>query len=299
MKKLLLVFIIFVWFQIDLNAQVLEPQIKFELWFEDALGNKDTVTMGFDTLSEGFIEAKWGETQLRGIPFDSILEVRGADKSGYYHQTNPSVQYYDPIWCTTYPISKYQSVVIYAKHWPVTITWDSTYFAEQCYDWTHFTRSWTYLEHPKWVNGDIRLLAKQSKLIVYEQYMQQSVSYYNTRLEPVEGGKQDTVYNLWLGLAGNEPGVVSTEELHKSVEAAVYPNPTEGHLSVTLPIISSDEEVHDVIIYDMMGEIQNVNWSRDAAQLILDAANLPQAQYQGLIHFEDGSLPARFMFMKQ
>jgi hypothetical protein len=282
--------------QLSLIAQFIEPSIHFDLYFEDALGNRDTVTYGYDSLANQNINPIFGEVNIRGSAFDSIFEVRGSDISGYQFQTNPTVHGYTSIFCNIYPVVQYQSMIIYAKHWPVTITWDSTYFEEECYDWTHITRIWDYLFHPDFTNGDIRLLHNQEKLIVYKQYMQQSVSYYNTRLEPIEGGIQDTVYNLWVGLSGNVPTISTDQPDSKNLYSA-FPNPTSGELQFSIP--NTSNRVSFIQIRSMLGTIEpEFSWRQIEGSVHLNVSNLTSAHYQALVYFKDNK-PLVFHFLKE
>jgi hypothetical protein len=283
------------------NAQFLEPQIKFDLYFQDAIGNMDTVTLGFDQRSDGtLIDTIFGEKQLRGVPFDSVFEVRGAATSGYTVQSNPIVHHYNPIYCTTLPNVQYLAVYIYARHWPIIITWDSTYFDQECLDWTHFTRHHHYLFNPGPFNGDIRLLKEQSKLTVYEQYMQQTVSFYNSRLEPIEGSVQDTAYNLWLGLCGYDPaGTISTGEPNNyEGYLKVSPNPASQVLQLTLPE-DLQSEVEDIIVSDALGQqTQLAKLSQGASVLSLEVTPLPPGWYVGSVRLKGERHNLRFRFLR-
>ena len=279
-------------------GQVLEPMIKFDLYFEDAIGNRDTVTYGFDSLASENINPAFGEFNLRYTAFDSVFEVRGADKSGYQFQSNPIVAGYLSNFCDVYPIVKYQSMVIYPKHWPVTIRWGSSYVEHECYDWTLFTRHWGYLFHPSPGYTDIRYLRKQSRLTIYKEYMQQTKSYYNSRLEPIEGGIQDTVYNMWVGLSGNEAtSAISDPDFGK--ELAVFPNPAVDVLQVQLPSGLAQNEIAQIACIDILGKrVQLSAWKGTDQLLELDVSGLPAGTYQGVIEHELGHPIAYFRFVK-
>ncbi|MCB0375492.1 MAG: hypothetical protein KDD04_06205, partial [Sinomicrobium sp.] len=50
-------------------------QFETTLYFEDAVGNRDSVIVGYDTLATHDIDPEFGEQELVS-PFDSVFEVR-------------------------------------------------------------------------------------------------------------------------------------------------------------------------------------------------------------------------------
>lgn len=263
-------------------GQTLEPQIKFNLYFADARGHLDTATIGYDPLAGANVDPQFGEFNLRGVPFDSVFEVRGADKSGYEVQSNPTVQFYHPVWCTEWPWTQYQSVILRAKHWPVRITWDRAYFFEECYDWTLLTRVWDYLFHPDFINGDIVQLSVHDSVLVRPSYLRQTNSLFNHRLEPLVGGGRDTVYVIWVGLAGEPPTVPAHEQ--QTVHAQVYPNPSGDWISVRLPSDAAPLDLSQIALYDILGRrfaIEKWEQTDNGARLSLEG--LPPGVYRGQI----------------
>jgi len=213
------------------TAQTLEPKIKFTLRFEDAVGNKDSVIVGYDSLAAPYIDTIFGEIDLTEVPFDSVFEVRGAEKGGQEFLSKIIVQGYREWMCTGNV--QYQSINIYAKHFPVRITWDSAYFEHECYDWTHFTRSWSYLFHPSIFYGNIIRLNEQSAFLVTEEYLAQTETYRTSYLHSIEGGGEDSVFVMFIGLAGSQP--LDAVEEPFGVPVKVSPNPATGEVRLELP----------------------------------------------------------------
>ena len=79
MKNILLIIVLLG--GLSLIAQT-TPQFEFPIYCSDALGNKDTIYLGYhpDALSgsNGFINLEFGEEAI-DTPFDSIFEVRIAN----------------------------------------------------------------------------------------------------------------------------------------------------------------------------------------------------------------------------
>lgn len=132
MKKLLTITAIFCFIS---AAQ--GQSFSFQLFFSDAQGNKDTIILGTDDLATDTIDTALGEVNIIGVPIDTGLDIRITDEwlnrnwyqiPGTYHTkkqligncTNPILYY--PIQC----------IDIHTKHWPVTMTWDSSLFKDVC-----------------------------------------------------------------------------------------------------------------------------------------------------------------------
>lgn len=215
------------------TAQILEPKIKFTLHFEDAIGNKDSVIVGYDSLAAPYIEIEFGEIDLTEVPFDSVFEVRGADMGGQEDLSKITVDAWWDAMCELEGFAQYQSVNIYAKHFPVRISWDSTYFAQECYDWTHFTRNWYYLFHPGFYDGNIIRLNEKSEFVVTNEYLAQTETFRTSYLHSVEGGIEDTVYVMFIGLAGSQPTDAVEEPF--GGKAGITPNPATDQVRLELP----------------------------------------------------------------
>ncbi|MEN0005550.1 MAG: T9SS type A sorting domain-containing protein [Bacteroidota bacterium] len=107
------------------------PDFQTTFYFEDAIGNRDSIIVGYDELASDCQDEDFGEITLTA-PFDSTFEVRAAvyappvlcrsdlgkkviTKSGITWQNCPSMN----------------TVIFYthAKYWPVTVRWDSLVFS--------------------------------------------------------------------------------------------------------------------------------------------------------------------------
>lgn len=121
----------------------------------------------------------------------------------------------------------------FTLHFPVRISWDSTYFEQECYDWTHFTRSWYYLFHPGFYDGNIIRLNEQSGFLVTKEYLAQTETFRTSYLHSIEGGIEDTVYVMFIGLAGSQPTDAVEEPF--DAKAKVTPNPATDQVRLELP----------------------------------------------------------------
>lgn len=256
-------------------CQILEPEIKFTLQCEDAIGNIDSVIVGFDSLAAPYIDSIFGEIDLTEVPFDSVFEVRGADKGGQEFLSKIIVHGYREWMCVGNV--QHQSINIYAKHFPVKITWDSTYFQHECYDWTHFTRNWYYLFHPSIYNGNIIRLNEQSEFLVTKEYLTQTETYRTSYLHSIEGGGEDSIYVIFIGLAGSQPTDAVEEPFGFPIKA--FPNPAINNIRLELP-----EGFGEVIYrqaFDAFGQNKPIYGVEkiDSSKYEIDLSNWPPGIY--------------------
>lgn len=110
-----------------LTAQT--PQFIIPIWFEDALGNKDTVWVGGDpAASYSEINTQFGEVEITN-PFDSVFEVRAVHTDDSNWRTSKSI-----IEGTDTPgqciLPSGTRLMMYVKYPPVHISWDTTLLLE-------------------------------------------------------------------------------------------------------------------------------------------------------------------------
>jgi hypothetical protein len=65
-----------------LSAQPVAPMRQTTFYFEDAVGNRDTIVVGADRASNEEYNPQFGELDLPGS-FDSVFEVRATHKIGF------------------------------------------------------------------------------------------------------------------------------------------------------------------------------------------------------------------------
>jgi len=115
---------LFVFLNINLRAQQ-TPYFGMNLYFEDAIGNRDTVFFGYDIDATNELEAEWGEYEMTE-PFDSVFDVRigeFADNRAFLtdHLVSETGMFINDTTCFT---GSGAIVYIYAINQPVKIWWD-------------------------------------------------------------------------------------------------------------------------------------------------------------------------------
>lgn len=110
----------------------------FPLYFEDAVGNKDTVWFGEAPSATFWLDEQLGEVNLLGEQIDSVFEVFFTDAvtGGMYYDTERDFDCYLELDQSPTFITKKQfnnskkglytwfELGMIAKNWPVTISWD-------------------------------------------------------------------------------------------------------------------------------------------------------------------------------
>jgi hypothetical protein len=134
MRHYILLYLTFV--SINVYAQLVTPMFQTTFYFEDAVGNHDTIYFGADTTASYEYDPEFGEYNLIS-GFDSVFEVRAMN--GFAFRWGPQIltktivgggEYY-----SNFPEcynSDWAIFFIHAKNWPVTITWDRSYMDNQC-----------------------------------------------------------------------------------------------------------------------------------------------------------------------
>lgn len=134
-----------------MQAQNQQPQFIMPLWFEDALGNKDTIWVGGDpSASSQQINPQFGEVAIN-TPFDSVFEVRGVHGDDYdWEQSKIIVEYNEmPGFCF---LQAHTQIMIHSLHLPVKISWDTTILATNspCHINTYLTPDFLRFVFPNW-----------------------------------------------------------------------------------------------------------------------------------------------------
>lgn len=126
MKKSIILLLLLILCMVHVNGQ----EFSFQIYFEDAIGNRDTLTIGFDPAgSRNVILPEFGEEDISNIPFDDVFDVRitnQADLNGAWWDS----QDYE-LFHTKKKITgeiRYLNIDIHAIYWPVTASWDSEVF---------------------------------------------------------------------------------------------------------------------------------------------------------------------------
>lgn len=120
-----------------LSGIVHGQEFNFEMYFEDALGTKDTLVFGYDALATYGMDATLNETDISAIPWSNDFEVRLSDYnyySGEYHTDTYDFYSKKQIQLKSCGVSNNLISIVHLNqpNYPVLISWDSTLFSDPC-----------------------------------------------------------------------------------------------------------------------------------------------------------------------
>ncbi len=249
MKKLILILFLV---PVYLTAQ---EEFSFQIFFEDALGNRDTVTVGYDENASHALESVFGEEDIISLPWVNQCEVRISNYTKTFHTKKQIIKNHcGESWGNWIPM------MIYVKNpqFPLKISWDYTIFQNECIIGTVFANIPDHL----WFNlYRTAYFIKGTNEITYT-----NIPLNDIYLNYIDPADSLPVYSFWLRFADSSLITLGTDILDKN-KVDVYPNPFINEFTV-----SSDIPLSDIHITDLLGnrigfEIQNntISLSNDQA----------------------------------
>ena len=230
------------------NPSSLLEEFSLTIFAEDALGNKDSIILGYHTDADDSINQEFGEIELNGIPYDSVFEARAAlydyNDSAYpfhYPTTSESKKLIRQHGCELYIGESNASMLsIKSKNLPITLTWDASQINDPCnqmalVDW--LPGGWFD------AGGGKVLDMATTNTYTFEATQHHTISY------------QDTLLNLFFRVGDF---INSTNDFKNGVKLLnVFPNPASQFLLFT-PISKGTDLFNGgnrIEIYDISGQL--------------------------------------------
>jgi len=272
MKKLIFISVLLCFYQIS-EAQT----FQFQMFFEDAIGNKDTLTIGYDLNGTELIDSSFGEENIIGIPLDSTFDVRISDAFyNYGNATFHTKKQILPNSCAGgwFPIV---SIDIKCENWPVVATWDNSLFFNECREGSVFTSinpgGW-------WDTGSPSDLYR-TELVSENQVT--FMSNYDSSLGVNENyayinSSNDTIPVFWMAFGDLSLITLGVENI--SADFKSYPNPVKDLYYIDTPA----EFVKDVTLVDMVGRRKIVEFKNGS----IDLRSFKSGYYLVIINGNDG-----------
>lgn len=203
-------------------ALTAQEDFSFPLYFEDAVGNRDTLTVGYDINATSGIDNLFGEVNTISIPWSENFEVRVTDKMPGVLYGSPENEtfrtkkqiikkYCGEAW------SNWDNIYIDIKNlqFPITISYINGIFQNQCVIGTILQN----YEENAWFDAGLfdGYLSHHSLSI---QYNESFLTYQDE-----DGG---TIYSFWLKIGDNSLLTLNNQELEKPHTISVSPNPVES-----------------------------------------------------------------------
>ena len=275
------------------------PLFEIPFYFEDALGNKDTLVVGYDEdASSSQLNPQFGEVEVIG-PYDEIFEVRARKVPAVDpFETNKSIAshaYYPNSNCG---VSTGTYLTIRLKYPPLKVSWDKDLmqsndcrrgvFLAPSEHWA-LVEDWTTLDHP-WM---MYCLFDEEEVII--DFSGQNTTMYGVYsiLDTVENVGIDTIQ--WMSLVfipTTCPDLVdNVNNLAFGLkDIVVFRNPANERINLQI-----EGDVFATKIYNSKGVLvysENLRGQKE-----INIASLPVGVYLGIVDLENGEKRG-FRFVK-
>lgn len=209
-------------------------QFSFPIYFHDAIGNKDTLILGYDINGTDSIDAAFGEINIISKPLNTTLDVRITDEwikrlyssTGTFHTKKLIVKNY----CgSSFSISE---IDISTKHWPVTASWDSSLFNDICRNGSVFTSinpgGWWDTGSP----SDLwRTELRNTNQVTFTS---NNPSGYNNAYAYINNAG-DTIPVFWQTFGDSTLLLMGIKEIENLNVFQIYPNPAINYITIQSP----------------------------------------------------------------
>lgn len=227
-------------------------EFSFSLYFIDAIGNADTVTVGYDSQASDTIDAFFQETNIASQVWNTTFEVRLSNKFKSQRSSQSLFNSKKQIvkkkcrHSASNLIYKSLQLDIKADHWPVTVRWDSTLFVDSCNQASFITSIAPGNEDIGSISNMGRIsLAKRDSITFTKNYNQFSFGGMHSYLS----SSQDSISVYHLAFGDSSLLSVNLNELKNRLNFEIYPNPISTYLK-----IKSNESIEQIEVYNLLGE---------------------------------------------
>lgn len=240
-----------------------------KLFFEDGLGNKDSITLGHDLNANSTYNPDFGEVNIKDQPWDSVFEVRASHNVGANAHTQPEVLSkkiigranggLHPIYNCLF-IRETLKFFVRVKHYPLKISWNSEDYHDFCNAKNYMTPHISPFANPLWFQDTINS-SKEDYACMYNEheYVLEDLSkykYINFVLDTISESQLDTIHgfllNFEINLSDFSPcqGTVGVKEQNQNeLLVNIYPNPANSVINLEVSDNLSWE------IYDIQGKL--------------------------------------------
>lgn len=237
-----------------LTITVKGQQFSFQMNFVDAVGNRDSLILGYDTNGTDTIDAAFGETNIISTPLDSVFDVRVTNEqynrqygftAGTYHTKKQIVTNH----CSLFGISII-AIDIFSKHFPITATWNSNLFNDTCRNGSLFT---SFNPGGWWDVGAIsdlgRVILKDVSQVTFTSQVigipYEWYAYINN--------SNDTISTFWLTMYDSTIILSSVGNISTGNQPIiVFPNPADGNINLQFPLQFGQPK--EIEVYSPVGQ---------------------------------------------
>ena len=225
-----------------------------KLFFEDGIGNKDSITIGHDLNSNGNFNPDFGEVNIKEVPWSSVFEVRASHNEGANGHASPKVLSKKIIGSTeaglhpTYNclfVREPLKFFVKVKNLPLKIRWNPDDHNDFCNIKNFMTPHILPQVFLEWYK-DTAGLAHPSKYACLANANQYTVNdfskvdndFFEFLLEPNNVGSFDTIHGFFIGFltksSSNSPCSETVDLLDvvaQELALKMFPNPTSNFIN--------------------------------------------------------------------
>lgn len=279
MKKILLPLLLFFIVQTSIAQEFM-----FQLNFTDAVGNRDSLLIGYDINATDTVDAGFGEINIISTPLDTAFDIRISSiyntVSGWSPTSN-NFQLKKQI-VKNNSICDFNTLVIdvFAKHWPITATWNDVLFNDTCREGSVLTSV-----HPGgwWDIGSTSNLYR-SELALYSSvtFSSNNDGNLSSPFPTYNGGaylntNNDTISVFWLKLGDSTILNTAVNQLALDNKITIYPNPANEILNISIAK-ELDLTNATVSLVDVLGK-QVLNQRIQSTETAIHIKHLPNGIY--------------------
>lgn len=248
MKKILFINIF-----VFVSTLLLGQDFKMKLWLKDAIGNKDSIEIGYDMLATDGIDTAFNEVNIFSTPWSHNFEVRAGDAStsltNQYITTPTIIHTKKQIINKTCNFFHMIKIVINCKNFPLVIKWDTSVFLNNSCGYSSFITSGTFWGGD-WFDG---VMAFMNPL--HDWYHKDSLV-----LSELGGGISPVTYLqnnqeiIQLNISfGQTMPITSINDNSFEDNFVVFPNPTNHSLFIKTNKMKIG--VLNIKLYDIVGKL--------------------------------------------
>ncbi|NUQ26119.1 MAG: T9SS type A sorting domain-containing protein [Saprospiraceae bacterium] len=299
MKNLIRLGLIIILTDSILNTLQAQPTPYFEmtLYFEDTVGNRDTIIFGYDIDASSDIDPEWGEVELT-TPFDSVFEVRIGNANFPYSNKLASKIINSTSIAQNCYYGSGAYLYFHVIHQPVKIWWDkSQLLNDECFSGAFIINHITDVLAGPFSPDEIPPIHYCMAVLdtVYFELTEEALTPDQIRIyinKDVEGLGVISIPGLRFEIGpywAYTPcyWVTDTESPKNSNQIAIYPNPANGYFK--LSDLSGGGVLGPLFIYDSMGRMVKYFTTVESEQLI-DVSGLPEGWYHVAVHIENNRI---------
>jgi len=287
------------------------PQFQMTIHFEDAVGNKDSIIIGYDSnavFGPNLIDTQFGESIINE-PFDSIFEVRVAvavDSNWNYLTAKKAIN----------PLSDVEGsscglidglIYMNVRHWPITIRYDSAHLnSNPCHADAILTPDEIVFLVPNW-QEHVRVIYclghTDSIQDRYDHYFEMPDENWMHGFFEVEGTGITQLPAYYYSISPFNFGycatISDTETPDKptALSGRLYPNPNRES-SVILELNEPPASAH-ISLYDLNGRRLRQLTSFLQQTISIDIEGLPAGAYVVEVISSQKNKPAYYKLIRQ